>query len=162
MDLKVWRFKSTPPYIFKNWSWWGRQIKIFFNVLLTVHLSIFISVTWCTKFLFYKKKLFHACTCFEHMCSSSGGQNCIIQPLVSSHLYVWWYQDSIPDRQSRSSVAITTVSQSVRSQCKILGPWPLLSLATTRWPRNCKCAQTSANPVRQFELPKYMYVFICI
>jgi len=26
------------------------------------------------------------------MCSSSGGQNFITQPLVSSHLYVWWYQ----------------------------------------------------------------------
>jgi hypothetical protein len=26
------------------------------------------------------------------MCSSSGGQNCIIQPLVSSRLQVWWYQ----------------------------------------------------------------------
>ena len=26
--------------------------------------------------------LFHASTCFEHMCSSSGGQNCTIQPLV--------------------------------------------------------------------------------
>ena len=30
--------------------------------------------------------LFHASTCFEHKCSSSGGQNCIIQSLVSSHL----------------------------------------------------------------------------
>ena len=30
--------------------------------------------------------LFHASTCFEHMCSSSGCQNCTIQPLVSSHL----------------------------------------------------------------------------
>jgi len=30
--------------------------------------------------------LFHASTCFEHMCSTSGGQNYIIQPLVSSHL----------------------------------------------------------------------------
>ena len=29
---------------------------------------------------------FHASTCFEHNCSSSGGQNCIIQHLVSSHL----------------------------------------------------------------------------
>ena len=29
--------------------------------------------------------LFEASTCFEHMCSSSGGQNCIIQSLVSSH-----------------------------------------------------------------------------
>ena len=36
--------------------------------------------------------LFQASTCFEHMCSSSGGQNCIIQSLISSHLYVWWYQ----------------------------------------------------------------------
>ena len=32
--------------------------------------------------------LFQASTCFENMCSSSGGQNCIIQSLVSSHLYV--------------------------------------------------------------------------
>ena len=30
--------------------------------------------------------LFHASTCFEHMCSSSRGQNCTIQSLVSSHL----------------------------------------------------------------------------
>ena len=27
--------------------------------------------------LFYNKFLFHASTCFEHMCSSSGAQNCI-------------------------------------------------------------------------------------
>ena len=26
--------------------------------------------------------LLHASTCFEHMCSSSGGQNCTIEPLV--------------------------------------------------------------------------------
>ena len=29
--------------------------------------------------------LFHASTCFEHKCSSSEGQNCTIQSLVSSH-----------------------------------------------------------------------------
>ena len=57
-------------------------------VLLTVHLSIFISVinqldAQCFCFTI---SLFHASTCFEHMCSSSGGQNCITQPLVSSHL----------------------------------------------------------------------------
>ena len=28
----------------------------------------------------------HASICFEHMCSSAGGHNCTIQPLVSSHL----------------------------------------------------------------------------
>jgi len=30
-------------------------------------------------------RLFHASTCFEHMCSSSGGQNCIIRHLISQH-----------------------------------------------------------------------------
>ena len=41
-----------------------------------MHLGIFISVinqldaqNFC-----FKISLFHACTCFEHMCSSSGGQ----------------------------------------------------------------------------------------
>ena len=29
--------------------------------------------------------LFHASTCFEHKCSSSGGQNCTIRHLVSLH-----------------------------------------------------------------------------
>ena len=29
--------------------------------------------------------LFHASICFEHTCSTSGGQNCILQSLVSSH-----------------------------------------------------------------------------
>ena len=32
---------------------------------------------------------FHASTSFEHMCSSSGGQNCTIQPLVTSHWNKW-------------------------------------------------------------------------
>jgi len=31
-------------------------------------------------------RIFHASTCFEHTCSSSGGQNCTIQSLVSSNL----------------------------------------------------------------------------
>jgi len=30
--------------------------------------------------------LLHASTCFEHTWSSSGGQNCTVQPLVSSNL----------------------------------------------------------------------------
>jgi len=44
---------------------------IFFDVLLTVHLSIFISMinqldaqNFC-----FTISLFHASTCFEHMCS---------------------------------------------------------------------------------------------
>jgi len=58
------------------------------DVLLTVHLSIFISAIIqrdAQKFCF-TISLFHASTCFEHMWSSSGGQNCITQLLVSSHL----------------------------------------------------------------------------
>ena len=59
----------------------------FFDVLLTMHLSIFTSVinqldaqNFC-----FTISLFHASTCFEPIYSSSGGQNCITQPLVSSH-----------------------------------------------------------------------------
>jgi len=33
-------------------------------------------------------RLFHSSICFEHECSSSGGQNCITQSLVSSHQWV--------------------------------------------------------------------------
>jgi len=63
-------------------------LSLYFDVLLTVHLSIFISVinqlnaqNFC-----FTISLFHASTCFEDICSSSGGQNCITQPLVSSHV----------------------------------------------------------------------------
>ena len=61
---------------------------IFFDVFLTVHPSIFISVINqldAQKFCF-TISLYNASTCFEHMCSSSGDQNCITQPLVSSQL----------------------------------------------------------------------------
>jgi len=59
-----------------------------FDVLLTVYLSIFILVInqLDAQNVCFTISLFHASTCFEHMCSSSGGQICIIQPLVSSHL----------------------------------------------------------------------------
>ena len=36
--------------------------------------------------LHFIMSLFHASTCFEHMCSSSGGQNCTVKPLVSSQV----------------------------------------------------------------------------
>jgi len=69
---------------------WRKRINFcfFFDVLLTVHLSIFISVIkqFDAQNFWFTISLFHTSTCFEHMCSSSGGQNCIIQPLVSSHL----------------------------------------------------------------------------
>ena len=91
---------------------WKLNIYQSFDVLLTVHISIFISVInqIDTQNFCFIISLFHASTCFEHhvliirrsklhytassiittcfehMCSSSGGQNCITQPLVSSHL----------------------------------------------------------------------------
>ena len=49
-----------------------------------VHIYLNINQLDALNFIM---SLFQASTCFEHMCSSSGGQNCIIQPLVSSHLY---------------------------------------------------------------------------
>jgi len=62
-----------------------------FDVLLTVHLSIFISVInqLDAQNVCFTVSLFHASTCFEYMCSSSGGQKCITQPLVSSHWNKW-------------------------------------------------------------------------
>jgi len=72
----------------KKGDWWNTFF--FFGVLLTVHLSIFISLinqSDAQSFCF-TIGLFHTSTCFEHMCSSSGGQNCITQPLVSSRLEV--------------------------------------------------------------------------
>jgi len=64
------------------------NIRTNFDVLPTVHLSIFISVinqldvqNFC-----FTISLFHTSTCFEHMWSSSGGENSITQPLVSSRL----------------------------------------------------------------------------
>ena len=43
--------------------------------------------------------LFHASTCFEHKCLSSGGQNCIVHSLVSSH----WQCDDTSYRIKRNS-----------------------------------------------------------
>jgi len=64
--------------------------RILFDILLTVHLSTFMSVInqLDAQYFCFTISLFHASTCFEHICSSSGGQNCITQPLVSSHLLV--------------------------------------------------------------------------
>ena len=68
---------------------WGLMLTccFYFNVLLTMHLSIFISVINqrdVINFCFIIS-LFHASTCFEHMCSLPGGQNCITPPLVSAY-----------------------------------------------------------------------------
>jgi hypothetical protein len=88
------------------------QIYIKKYFLITVHIttSLIVKLAWIAdrnhKFWYFVDRasqciylninqldalnfimsLFQASTCFEHKCSSSGGQNCIIQSLVSSHL----------------------------------------------------------------------------
>ena len=55
--------------------------------LYNIHFNLFISVfnQLDAQNLFHSKFYFMPSTCFEHMCSSSGGQNCFTQPLGSSH-----------------------------------------------------------------------------
>ena len=54
------------------------------NTCPTVFISV-INQLGAQKFCF-TISLFHTSTCFEHMYSSSGGQNCVTQALVSSNL----------------------------------------------------------------------------
>ena len=56
---------------------------IYFADRASQHICLNINQLDALNFIM---SLFHASTCFEHTCSSSGGQNCTIQPLVSSHL----------------------------------------------------------------------------
>ena len=64
----------------------GRNMQMSSIVIETYYLTyLFISVIKqldAQNFCF-TISLFHPSTCFEHVCSSSGGQNCITQPLVS-------------------------------------------------------------------------------
>jgi len=56
------------------------------EVKIALHSLWYHHTYRCTSGAQVERGPFHAFTCFEHMCSSSGGQNCIMQPLVSSHL----------------------------------------------------------------------------
>jgi hypothetical protein len=70
-------------YSFVYSWWWVWLTPEICRVNLQNNLFININQLDALNFII---SLFQASTCFEHMCSSSGGQNCIIQPLVSSHL----------------------------------------------------------------------------
>jgi len=64
----------------------GNCLRTFFDVLLNMHLSIILAMTNpMHKFLFYNKFIIFFYMFRALSCSSSGGQNCIIQHLVSSH-----------------------------------------------------------------------------
>jgi len=58
----------------------------FFDVFLTVHRSIIIVTDQPNiQFLYYNKFIIFLYMFRALLCSSSGGQHCIIQHLVSSH-----------------------------------------------------------------------------
>ena len=59
----------------------GPRLKLLFGDLL-MYLFININQLDALNFII---SLFQTSTCFDHMCSTSGGQNCIIESLVSSH-----------------------------------------------------------------------------
>ena len=94
-------FRGFPPVVYMSNCVWSRDLdneapykyarvrplrprKMKFHDLKLI-LFLFLNINQLDA-LNFVISLFQACTCFEHMCSSSGGQNCIIQPLVSSHL----------------------------------------------------------------------------
>jgi hypothetical protein len=66
-------------------DWRSEHVQMFFDISLTMHLNIYLNINQLDA-LNFTTSLFHASTCFEHKCSSSGGQNCTIQSLVSSYL----------------------------------------------------------------------------
>ena len=73
-DMLDFEGSETPgKLIFLIFCWACISIYLFININQLDALNFIIS-------------LLQASTCFEHMFSSSGGQNCIIQSLVSSHL----------------------------------------------------------------------------
>ena len=68
--------------LFSWWAWeWPTRSK---HVALTHITFLFVSVInqLDTQNFCFTVSLFRASTCFEHMCPSSGVQNCITQPLV--------------------------------------------------------------------------------
>ena len=71
-------------YMFRAPCAHRQEVKIVLYSLWYHHTetSEWSKITKITKIT--KICLFHASTCFEHTCSSSGGQNCTIQPLLSS------------------------------------------------------------------------------
>ena len=68
----------------KNYKWF------FFLIFcwLCISIYLFLNINQLDA-LNFRISLLQACTCLEHMCSSSGGQNCIIQSLLSSHWNKW-------------------------------------------------------------------------
>ena len=89
--------KQTNPQIPMTRNSWNDNL-IFTFALLVMHHKIWYFVDRASHYIYlninqldplnFLMSLFNASTCFEHMCSSSEGQNCTIQSLVSSHVMI--------------------------------------------------------------------------
>ena len=77
-------------YSEKSW-WWTEELSETCRVLIfcwrCISIYLFTNINKLDALNFIS--LFQASICFEHICSSSGGQNCIIQALVSSDWKKW-------------------------------------------------------------------------
>jgi len=80
-------FNCTAIQGAKYFSFLETRPSSFGSFLSKLSTEIYLNINQLDA-LNFVMSLFHASTCFEHTCSSSGGQNCTIQPLVSSHLLV--------------------------------------------------------------------------
>ena len=76
-------FKSGPP---RCESWDYKPPDPWHDAY--IYISLFLNINQLDALNFIIS-LFQASTCFEHKCSSWGGQNCITQSLVSSHWNKW-------------------------------------------------------------------------
>ena len=70
-------------------AWIFIKFNIWWFFFLKTCREIYLNINQLDELNFIMS-LFHVSICFEHMCSSSEGQNCTIQPLVSSHWKSEW------------------------------------------------------------------------
>ena len=77
---------ASEQYSYANaqhkFNWRETKVRTFWYFVYRASQYIYININQLDA-LNFKMSLFHASICFEHMCSSSWGQNCIIQHLVS-------------------------------------------------------------------------------
>jgi len=78
---------ACPEESYRVWCvcvWSRNLIEKFWYFVDRASQYIYLNINQLDELNFIMS-LFHASTCFEYKCSSSGGQNCTIQSLVSSH-----------------------------------------------------------------------------
>ena len=103
--------QRTAGKMFHQWAE-VREGKLTSSVLMNDFISV-INQLDAQNFCF-TISLFRASTCFEHMYSSSGGKNCITQPLESSHLWVkielhsLWYHHTYRSKSHYTAPGIIT------------------------------------------------------